>query len=531
MIMTGGSSIFRGFRFPGVGLVPLVLAFSIHAHGDPAADMQQPAYSATLAKADSLGGLGQNASAAALLERALMEQGDNGSPAELATLHNKLGRYLSLDGNDLRAATHFRLAIEFANEAGDRALLSDAFNNLGIAHEYTGNPDSAFLYYERALGIRETLGDTTRLSASYRNMAQVLRLLMRLEEATRYCRMAYDLSAGIRDFKVVANIYNELAYLYELTGQLDSARHFYTLLIDISRENGFPRGISVGYTNLASVHERENDYERALELKKMGLEIDRQAGYAYGMLTSYRGIAECYLKKQRPGTALAYLDSASALCDSTWLPERMGNEELRYRIYRDMGLYKEALEHYELATAFKDSIFNEKKRKNIAEILTRYETEKKEQQIELLDKNNELKTQRIRIQWIVIIAILLVSLSGALISRLIIKNKNHKLRQMNLELHNYMLRLNDPLKRQAGNPVREEDPIGELVDQFGLTQREAEIMELIRHGLTNQELGDRLFVSSNTIKYHIKNIYIKLDVKNRVQALQKTSLAENHQAN
>jgi ATP/maltotriose-dependent transcriptional regulator MalT len=196
-----------------------------------------------------------------------------------------------------------------------------------------------------------------------------------------------------------------------------------------------------------------------------------------------------------------------------------------------MGLYKEALEHYELATAFKDSIFNEKKRKNIAEILTRYETEKKEQQIELLDKYNQLKSQRIRIQWIAIIAILLISLSGALISRLIIKNKNHKLRQMNLELHNYLLQLNDPLKRLVAGHDREDDPVGELVDQFGLTQREAEIMDLIRQGLTNQELGDRLFVSSNTIKYHIKNIYIKLDVKNRVQALQKTTLVQHHQAN
>lgn len=54
---------------------------------------------------------------------------------------------------------------------------------------------------------------------------------------------------------------------------------------------------------------------------------------------------------------------------------------------------------------------------------------------------------------------------------------------------------------------------------FQLTDRETEVLEGIWEGLTNQELADKLFISLNTIKYHISNLYVKLDVKNRTQAL------------
>ncbi|WP_316838883.1 LuxR C-terminal-related transcriptional regulator [Pedobacter gandavensis] len=54
---------------------------------------------------------------------------------------------------------------------------------------------------------------------------------------------------------------------------------------------------------------------------------------------------------------------------------------------------------------------------------------------------------------------------------------------------------------------------------FQLTERETEVLEGIWEGLTNQELADKLFISLNTIKYHISNLYVKLDVKNRTQAV------------
>ena len=57
---------------------------------------------------------------------------------------------------------------------------------------------------------------------------------------------------------------------------------------------------------------------------------------------------------------------------------------------------------------------------------------------------------------------------------------------------------------------------------FSLTQRENEILDLLAHGFRNKEIAAKLFVSVNTIRTHVYNIYEKLHVQNRVEALNKT---------
>lgn len=57
--------------------------------------------------------------------------------------------------------------------------------------------------------------------------------------------------------------------------------------------------------------------------------------------------------------------------------------------------------------------------------------------------------------------------------------------------------------------------------KLGLSKREIEVLELLAQGFSNQEIADKLFVSLNTAKTHISNIYSKLNVKRRTQAIQK----------
>ncbi|SER58819.1 response regulator transcription factor [Pedobacter rhizosphaerae] len=58
------------------------------------------------------------------------------------------------------------------------------------------------------------------------------------------------------------------------------------------------------------------------------------------------------------------------------------------------------------------------------------------------------------------------------------------------------------------------------VERLGLSNRELEVLTLLAEGLSNQEIAQRLFVSLNTIKTHTSNIFEKLAVKRRMQAVE-----------
>jgi LuxR family maltose regulon positive regulatory protein len=72
---------------------------------------------------------------------------------------------------------------------------------------------------------------------------------------------------------------------------------------------------------------------------------------------------------------------------------------------------------------------------------------------------------------------------------------------------------------KAPEPMKARHAGSDLVEL--LSERELEVLELIADGLTNQEIATRLYLSLNTVKGHARNIYGKLAVHNRTQAVGK----------
>ncbi|HZV68605.1 MAG TPA: LuxR C-terminal-related transcriptional regulator [Saprospiraceae bacterium] len=60
-----------------------------------------------------------------------------------------------------------------------------------------------------------------------------------------------------------------------------------------------------------------------------------------------------------------------------------------------------------------------------------------------------------------------------------------------------------------------------LVSQLEISKREMEILNLLAQGHSNQEIAGKLLVSLSTVKTHNQNLFEKLDVKNRLQAVEK----------
>lgn len=77
------------------------------------------------------------------------------------------------------------------------------------------------------------------------------------------------------------------------------------------------------------------------------------------------------------------------------------------------------------------------------------------------------------------------------------------------------------IRKNAIQPTTTNPEVNTLAESELLSEREKEVLILLAAGHTNAEIAEKLFVSSNTVKTHLSNLYLKLDVNRRTQAVQK----------
>ena len=81
------------------------------------------------------------------------------------------------------------------------------------------------------------------------------------------------------------------------------------------------------------------------------------------------------------------------------------------------------------------------------------------------------------------------------------------------------------LSRKKQQPVIPSTQVDEKnLQRLAISKREQEVLGLMAKGYSNQEIADKLFLSLNTVKTHSSNLFLKLDVKRRTQAVQKAKL-------
>lgn len=140
------------------------------------------------------------------------------------------------------------------------------------------------------------------------------------------------------------------------------------------------------------------------------------------------------------------------------------------------------------------------------------------QKIELLNEENNTKRLKITARNHLIISLVLIVILIIGIAYILRQRAKHRLNQMEMEIQKYILKIKD-LNRIEKNET--EITSEEFSRKHELTKRETEVLQLISEGMLNAGIGKKIFVSTNTVKYHLKNIYIKLDVKNRAEVLNK----------
>jgi ATP/maltotriose-dependent transcriptional regulator MalT len=188
------------------------------------------------------------------------------------------------------------------------------------------------------------------------------------------------------------------------------------------------------------------------------------------------------------------------------------------------GNYKAALEFERKASGVWREMVNEEKNEKIAELEVAFNSAQKEAEIERLSLQNQVNEAKAASEraWFTGTVICLSMLVIGLMIYATMQGK-HRKAEMIIQEHQF-----DALQRRyvdlLEGPMASELAVdfatinNKLVDP--LTEREFETFTLSLAGQTNQEIANKLFVSINTVKFHLRNVYAKLGVSNRKEAVE-----------
>lgn len=424
---------------------------------------------------------------------------------------------------------YFLKSQHFYENAGLPSAAIRMLANRAVLNELKGNYKEAIDMYLKAAYYFSDQDDSLSLAHVYTNIAVVYEEMGVPGKALEYNKSALFIRQQKKDTLSTATNFNNIGVIFdEYRNQPDSALYYYQRAEQIYRTYHAPAQRAYALNNVARMH---------LELNKQDL-ASRELATAYGLMDSLNNLhgkakvlrnqGELYFSQMNSKKAIEAFRQALALFknlnDQKSLLEM---SELMSKAYLASGNYPKAIEFMSKQNQLKDSLMNTESKAVIAEMETRFQVKEKNKTIKLLELQDEMNNRRIKNQ-IGIITLLTVIFLLILIVFLINYNRNKlKQQQLRLELQNYVLQIHkmeSEIKETRATPVLTPD-FSEF-DEFELTDREKEVMHMIARGYKNSEIAEKLFVSENTVKTHIKNIYVKLDVKNRVEALKRVKLVQ-----
>ncbi|MBI9034728.1 MAG: histidine kinase [Bacteroidales bacterium] len=358
-----------------------------------------------------------------------------------STIANNLARIYWMNGNFDASTEAYHLALKAAERGFDSSEISKICGNMGNNYNYLGDYDNAIKYALKGIKIKETSGDLIRICYHYVSMANIFNENGNLDKREEYVLKAYKIKdvEGCASVGDRAKIYNSLGGIAEGRNELEKALRYYDTLMMISKEVDYNRGISAALTNSSLIYKQLDQPLKALELS---IESEQYfGGNPYDVIFSNNNKAELYSILNQKAKALELANANINLTEIQYY----STEKLKC-----FGLLSELnyeLLNFQQAYAWNDSLRitenhlrNQDVQETIEELETKYETEKKEQQIGLLTTENQLKNQRLNAGFALLGVMLIVILLILYILR--IRKKQAELVQNNLQQQVFRSQMN-----------------------------------------------------------------------------------------
>lgn len=290
--------------------------------------------------------------------------------------------------------------------------------NIGRYYEYESEYDSAVIHLLQALSIAESRGwDALAISASSK-LGIVYQLMENGTKAEVFHRKNLEAAIKSDDNLLQAMMLNNLGIDFDLQDKSDSALRYWNNSLELFEENKDEEGVMDVKNNLGLKYKDLGDYGKSIQYFQEVLDYREKVLDLDGKVRTLTNLGSAYNKSKMYGQSLEVYFSALNLLDSLQVNLRKDKQKSLYHnisnVYRAMNDYKNAYLFYQRYSRLKDTLLNEAKSKQIADVQQKYETEKKEQAntiltFELLKKTRERNALTAGLLLLALLAFLLLS--------------------------------------------------------------------------------------------------------------------------
>ena len=456
---------------------------------------------------------------------------------------------------------------ELINSADDSTKL-EYYIAKGVAHGQLGNADSSFYFLDQAESISKQLTNDLQLIKIYNTEGLVLMGLSKYEEALDAFQKGLAIGENKKDKKylvAVRKILGNSGGIFYQLGDYEGALRHTRQALKISEQLNDSSGLAYNNLRLALTYQAMDSLITCIEYLNVSskllqhlkdtttmLYVENTLGLVYNKRLQFENslqhyqeafklasliknqeevihtkifIAKNYLQLDK----LAFTEAlALEVTDETirngMAKHRQSAYDLLYEIAVKRNDWQLALNYRNKSLDIKDSIANVEIKSRIAELETKYETQKKEAEIVRLSLENDLNVANLAISRNANIA---MAVGGLLTVILLIVffTLRHKKQLAEKEAQDLQI---EALKKRFmelhSSPAElavalEFDELNNKLNTH-LTGREFDALKLSLGGKTNVEIADALFISVSTVKFHLRNTYSKMGVGNRKEAFQ-----------
>jgi serine phosphatase RsbU (regulator of sigma subunit)/Tfp pilus assembly protein PilF len=345
-----------------------------------------------------------------------------GNKRGISTCYLNIGQVNAEQGNYPEAIEFMLKGIKLKEELNEKRGVRIGYNNLGNIYATMGDYKAGLNYYFKALKITEELKDRLGESYAYDNIGIIFLHQNKLDIALVYFKKAVKIQEEIGDKVIAGSSYNNIGNIYQLKKKYKDALPYHMRDLNVKEEANDKLGIVAACNSIGFDYFGMNIFDKALSYQLRSYNLSKEIGHKKGIGDAAGGIGKVYEEKKEYLKALDYYDQLLSI--STELDFKEGIRDAnayKASVYTKLKQFEKALQCTELYNAIKDTLLNKDNFKQVAELNTRYETDKKEKEILLLTKDQELNAKTIKqqllLRWGLIGGLILLSIAIASIYR------------------------------------------------------------------------------------------------------------------